>query len=56
MENAARHSRVVLINHNIEWQATLLWSTLRSKSWAELYPLEMEVDKSARQEIFNKLD
>jgi len=42
MENAVRHSRVVvLIDHNIEWQATLLWSALRSEGWLELYPLEM---------------
>ncbi len=31
----------VLIDHNIEWQATLLWNTLRSEGWLELYPLDM---------------
>lgn len=42
MENSVKHNRiVVLIDHNIEWQATLLWSTLRSEGWLELYPLEI---------------
>ena len=42
MESADKHSRVVvLIDQNIEWQATLLWSTLRSEGWLELYPLEI---------------
>ena len=42
MENAIRYSQVVvLIDHNIEWQATLLWSTLRSEGWLELCPLEI---------------
>ncbi len=31
----------VLIDHNIEWQAKLLWNTLRSEGWLELYPLDM---------------
>ncbi len=31
----------VLIDHNIEGQAALLWSTLRSEGWTELYPIEM---------------
>jgi hypothetical protein len=31
----------VLIDHNIEGQAALLWSTMKSESWTELYPIEM---------------
>lgn len=31
----------VLIDHNIEGQAALLWSTLRSEGWTELYLIEM---------------
>ena len=38
MENTVRP---VLIDHNIEWQATLLWSTLKAEGWLELYPLEI---------------
>jgi hypothetical protein len=39
--NGKRSQAAVLIDHNIEWQATLLWSTLRAEGWLELYPLEI---------------
>jgi len=31
----------ILIDHNIEGQAAILWSTMKSEGWTELYPIEM---------------
>lgn len=42
MESSVMSERVtVLIDHNIELQAALLWNTLRAEGWLKLYPLDM---------------
>jgi len=35
----------VLIDHNIEWQAALLWNTLKAEGWMKLYPFKMVMFK-----------
>jgi len=42
MENSVMSDRVtILIDHNIEWQATLLWNTLKAEGWMKIYPVAM---------------
>ncbi len=31
----------IQIDHNIEWQATLLWNTLKAEGWMKIYPVAM---------------
>lgn len=46
MESASELGRIsVLIDHNIEGQAVLLWSTLRTEGWQDLYPVDMVMFK-----------
>jgi len=42
MENRIGPSGVtVLVDHDIEGHAKLLWNTLESEGWTELYPIKM---------------
>jgi len=42
MENSVMSDRVTIqIDHNIEWQATLLWNTLKAEGWMKIYPVAM---------------
>jgi len=46
MEGSSERSGIsVLIDHNIEGNAVLLWSTLRIEGWLELYPIDMVMFK-----------
>jgi len=48
MESTTQSGHVsILIDHNIEWQATLLWGTLRSEGWLECYSLNMVMFRDA---------
>ena len=41
MTESAQGANTILVDHNLEGHATLLWGTLLAQGWLDLYPLRM---------------
>lgn len=41
MTEPSQGACVILVDHNLEGHATLLWGTLLAQGWLDLYPLRL---------------